>query len=281
MAPREIGGLFLPRSSALSGASVEDARTIGKGGHGGSTDPFATDVRPFSRPTAPAQPEFTPAIPRGNLSPVSDPLVRARAAQRTYEPNRGTQTGAATGGWMHVPITQPMVLVPLSVVNEVVLYHPNKQPDSDAVALRSRADGICFLTSPGDWWVAYRETGVVLDYVLVDASDPTTITRFMQEPGVHTCANPVDVNLPIGGVPQVVVAANRYRTALLLQNTTNPTTQVIRVGIGVTPSTTRGFRLVNATSTLLLAGDSLWRGVVTAVPENAGVAATIAALEFT
>lgn len=246
----------------------QDGPTMRGGGGGGGRDETGFEARRLN-PSA--------AGPFGSAV-TTNPLIAARYPPSLW-PNAGTLQGSPTvgAGYIEVRVDRPTILRPFAVSETTVppygaptgplLYWPDKIPASDAQALRSVRTGICYFAGPGKWYVAYRSlsSNDLVQYSLIDASDSSTAARYLSEPGCNQppLSTVVSVTNAAGGV--TVAVANMNRSALLLQNST---AQPIVVTLGPIATTTSGMRMVNATTTIFLTGETCWRGAVSGISEG-------------
>lgn len=249
-----------------------------------------------------------PSVPPGTGQPgevyragAASPFGRALSTPelvgaRYTESNRLnpiTLRGGLTGGdsgWQAIVIDRPSFVWPtgyasdgstLNVPGAEVLYAPHARPRVDTEALRSLRRGIAYLSNPGVWWLKYgaatASPAATLECVVIDASDPGVVSKYLSEPGPNYVTQGDVATISTASVQ--LVAANPYRKALTIQNTS---TFAIRLGLGITAVGTTGVRIVaGVTGTVTFSGDSLFLGAVNGIRDSTASAdASCAYVEY-
>ncbi|MCI0432060.1 MAG: hypothetical protein L0271_00220 [Gemmatimonadetes bacterium] len=123
---------------------------------------------------------------------------------------------AANGGWKLVQVDRPMVTMPVDILASQLLYAPDMIPTDEQACFRSFGHGICHLWHPGDWYIRAQNAGVNYQVMLVDASDPAFVAFLIGVGGTngHTSS----VTTVAAAASTTIVAANRWRRSLILQN---------------------------------------------------------------
>lgn len=262
---------------------------------------MGTDSRPGMTSTPffqPAPDHFPPPVPywktSGATPPPAGPAAKsdllARAADIRHpgleDPAHSLRFGTSERANRitlvarqvhHLQLTRPCVLVPLGVVTAVLYYTTGVRPTwtaatppvgagsrGDDAPLKSVGPGVCLLSAKGDWYIYASQASGSIECAVVPAEDGSQVARYLAEAGVH------GVGATVGQftAASTVVAANRDRKALIVQNTGGGGT-MIRVGLGYTP--TYGLPPVgvgialSSQGTLTLADSTLWRGSVEVV----------------
>lgn len=244
--------------------------------------------------------------------PLTDPLVAASMPGALF-PNRiGVQPWTSSNGaTLAITVDRPSILWPLRQPLGYLRYSSEKQspitnesvPNLGGTIVvpignvqYSFGTGCCFLSNPGTWYVQYVSTALgamlaadtaTLECIVVDAFNGGVLTRVMNEGGcgvvglgsIGGTPSVTDALVSAAGAVSNIADQNRYRRAMMLQ-LVNATS--CRVGLGWDPvavaaipnSASRGLRLGNASTAIVLQGDFCWRGDVRACTELTGGAAT-------
>lgn len=237
---------------------------------GGKIQPGLTTLPSFGTSGLPA-PHLTPAFEQSLRHPgLTDPALQSRFGE-TYRANRFTLRVATVE---LLTVDRPTIIYPIGVPTAILYYQARTRPAWSSAAvpgasawdapLKSKGAGICYLATKGEWFVYYNGAAA-LECALIPAEDPGVAAKYLAETGSHTASTPA-----LGHFDELtaspVIAANRDRTALLIQNTSGSGGATIQVGLGALPTAGiapagTGIRLGNNAS-LLLSGDSLFKGAV-------------------
>lgn len=242
--------------------------------------------------------------PRGDKSRRGPPELRGRYA--TVNNLNGITLKHAT--WTDFYVDRPTILWPIrSTVSTLapsttaacgsyypVYYrpdyigpsNPNQATDagSDAgfASQVSTGAGVVFLAQPGRWWlfcgVAATDSTT---FLVVDASEPGTVSRYLSESGCHRVAQ--QFTLAVSTPAVTIIASNRNRTGLAIYNTSSGGGPV-HLGFGIEAVAGTGFVLYQPAaaqnpSSLILTGSTLWKGAVRGIRE-AAVDGQVSVLEW-
>ena len=186
---------------------------------------------------------------------------------------------------------RPFVLSAISAPTGLIYYQAARAPrwtstslpltDADDAPLVSTGPGVCYLYTAGDWFL-FANQSTALEVMLVDASDPGVLSRYLSEPGaVRQTAAITSQKFDLAAGVTQTIAANRWRRFLIVQNVTGSAVAV-RLCFGDTTgfdttaptgyaSAGNGLYLSNGAS-ITLAGETLWKGSLTlGAPVNAQV----------
>jgi hypothetical protein len=137
-------------------------------------------------------------------------------------------TGSATlgAGWTLVgPFAGPVILQPVAAIcSGPLLASPGGIPPSDFMALRGRGNGVLYLPWGGPdvrWWIKYAAAGT-LTLAVHDARNPALASFLLSHPYASgTQQRTLPTRVTVAAVSTTIVAANVYRTGLLLWPTGN------------------------------------------------------------
>ena len=277
------------------------------GGTGGPFGGRSVPPRTFTPPASGASPSA--AGPFGS-GPNTNPLIAATFAPSLKINRQGIQANT----WTPINVDRPTIIWPIRAGLGSIQYLRSSTgltaapTDTDAVlwnagnilfapwnlprvtttlpggtplydeVLGSSGRGLCYLSGPGDWWL-YSSAQV--EFLQFDAANPVVASRFLGDPGFNGVANYTNTAITAGGAGPVsggqILPANRYRTALLLQQALS--TPGIRIGFGVAPtsdgvSVFTGTRIpAGVNNSILLTGSTCPRMEVYAVTESSAAGA--------
>lgn len=287
----------------LGGATLVDPSGGGTvSGPGGGLAPGA---RLWTPPGAPAPSAPSAAGPWGS-GPATNPLIAASFAPSL----RTNRLGLQAAKWEAYNADRPSIVWPLrsplgtitysdtvttlgSTVTDFggIYYSPHTIPSSIGTdngrteAQSSFGAGLVFLSGPGTWWL-YSTNAV--DCLVIDASNPVVASRYLNDAGYNASAFYTNTNVTAGGGGPIsggqILPANRYRTALLIQQNVNSIG--VRLGFGTAPtsdgvSAFTGVRVPSGVNNaLLLTGNTAPKTAVFAVTETA-TAGSITITEWT
>jgi hypothetical protein len=242
------------------------------GGGGTGIDPEGLSYPP---------PKFAGGGPGGGIA--GGAVISAPSEHRGLTPNalaarfaRGKHLNVITlpgGKWFGHAVEVPTILTPLHQLDQVLFYAPEFQARSLSPYLGAAPDsysnktfqvsvgpGNIYLPWPGTWQI-YNSSATEAAMLVVDATDPLVGVRYLSEPGNHSMTQTQNANVPVSPTQTVVLAANRYRTAIIFNN--DHATTALRLSfMGTVPvagANPVGL-LIPAGNTLQLAGSTLVKG---------------------
>jgi hypothetical protein len=234
------------------------------------------------------QPGYGGGVGNGPLTPE---LIRATAASGT-PPNRRS---LIYNSWELIEVDRPSVIVPIDATYEPILYCYGRPGHGTLDSQISTKGGVCFLSSPGKWYVKTLEVGAyaygasganftTFDVLIVDAWHPGVLAKYLGRGGANWSGQEQKA-ITSSAIPTHLVHVNPLRSSLLIQSVPSATgvaSGPVRISIaeddqylinGGGPSG-RGLLLLNGGS-ILLSDSSLVRREVTAIVATAGGASAL------
>jgi hypothetical protein len=202
-------------------------------------------------------------------------LTPDHIAARYAQAKRINNLVLRAGKWDAVQVEVPTILTPQAALDNILLYSSEVVTRSTTLALGGPPDtysnkcyqvsvgpGNIYLPSKGLWEV-FNPSANDAFMLVIDATDPAVAVRYLAEAGNHGQTG--SRSATVAGTPTAtqILAANRYRTGIILQN--DHASITLRVGFG-TESPVYGANpvgyLLGVGATLTLTSTTLIKGIV-------------------
>jgi hypothetical protein len=249
---------------------------------------------PFPAPTRPGggASAFNARSLSGLGAPDAPTLFRNNLGRwaETERFNRFSVVGNTTQllGWTAVKVDRPTLLVAKQQASGTVFYRPHAAPIEDGSgniyqqALQAFGPGICYLHTPGLWWVKYHAS-ISLVFLMVAADDPGLVGQLLTEPGCMLSVCTAFTTNAVANTAESLIGANPDRRGLAIYQSQS-STGTVAIGIGtavpnaIAPNLL-GHLIVGAGSNLTLTGEWVYKGQIFVAAQLASVNLAVVELE--